>query len=186
MCSRAVKIVAVAIIIAAAANAWLIVCAVGHVRAGQAALDHRLETLEVMHADMLDQIMDLRRDIAPAAEAAYCPITPAEREQVARIICAEAGTADERGMTAVAQTIRDRAMAWDMSVTDVTTAPGQYVSAYAGRIPPEVYAVIDDVFVWGASALEVPTTHFCAEGTSPYWTGGKVSRGIAGGNRFWY
>ncbi|QOX64234.1 hypothetical protein FRZ06_13235 [Anoxybacterium hadale] len=76
----------------------------------------------------------------------------------------------------------DRATLWDMTVTEVLIAPGQYADPYQGGITFEAQLAVRDVFDLGIRAFEEPTTHF-AEG-EPYWTAGKESRGSVGKHEF--
>ncbi len=116
----------------------------------------------------------------------YYPLTPAERDLVERIVAAEARGEPIDGMAAVAQAIRDRAVTWGMTITEVCLYPGQLSYPYQGEISQEVIQAVWAIFDEGMSVLEVPTTHFHLEDVEPYWTSDKVSRGKIGRHKFWY
>jgi spore germination cell wall hydrolase CwlJ-like protein len=113
-------------------------------------------------------------------------LTPQELDIVCRVVAAEARGEDLQGQMAVAQVIRDRAQYWDMSVTEVVTAPSQFAKPYQGEISDEVKLAVANVFDGNMSVLEVPTTHFYSGEHEPYWTSNKVNRGSIGSHSFWY
>ncbi len=112
-------------------------------------------------------------------------LTPQELDIVCRVVAAEARGEDLQGQMAVAQVIRDRAQYWDMSVTEVVTAPSQFAKPYQGEISDETYLAVANVFS-GMSVLEEPVTHFYSGNNEPYWTSNKVNRGTIGNHRFYY
>lgn len=112
-------------------------------------------------------------------------LTPQELDIVCRVVMSEARGESLDGQMAVAQVIRDRAQYWDMSVTEVVTAPSQFAKPYQGEISDETYLAVANVFN-GMSVLQEPVTHFYSGEHEPYWTSNKVSRGIIGNHRFYY
>ena len=116
----------------------------------------------------------------------HMPLTDAELDIVCRVVMSEAMGEPYEGMLAVAQVVRDRAISWGLTVTEVVTAPSQFAPPYKGEISDEVIMAVDAVFIEGVSLMEFPTTHFHADYVSPYWTADKVSRGTVGAHRFWY
>lgn len=155
-----------------------------------------LAGIAVAQEDTLNQIMELRQELTPPEidtttssvtedqDSVALPLTDAERELVTRIVMAEARGDGYVGMLPVAQTILDRTTLWDMTVTEVVIAPGQYADPYKGEIIFEAQLAVSDVFDLGVRAFEEPVTHF-AEG-KPWWTAGKESRGSVGRHEFWY
>lgn len=121
-----------------------------------------------------------------ADEPVAAVLTEDERDLVERIVAAEARGESIEGMAAVAQVIRDRSTAWDMTVTDVCYAPGQFAAPYSGEISPEIVQAVYAVFDGGVDVLEVPVTHFHADYVDPYWTSSKVNRGSIGRHTFYY
>jgi len=112
-------------------------------------------------------------------------LTPQELDIVCRVVSAEARGESLDGRMAVAQVIRDRAQYWDMSVTEVVTAPSQFAKPRQGRISDETYLAVANVFN-GMSVLQEPVTHFYSGEHEPYWTSDKVNRGSIGRHEFYY
>lgn len=144
----------------------------------------------IQQTDTLNQIMEIRME-APVVEtvpeeptAAY-PLTSDEFDLVCRVVSAEARGEDFIGQEAVAQVIRDRALTWEMTVTEVVMAEGQFAKPYTGEISDSIKLAVSNVFDGGVSVLEVPTTHFYS-GPEPYWAAGKVNRGRIGCHWFLY
>lgn len=145
--------------------------------------------------DTLDQLMLMQMDaemerLEPdyweeleEATAAY-PLTAEEFDLICRVVASEARSEDLQGQMAVANVILDRAVLWDMTVTDVVTAPGQFAEAYSGEISDETRLAVSNVFEGGVRVFQEPVTHF-AEG-EPYWAEGKACRGSIGRHQFWY
>ena len=137
------------------------------------------EPIEISHEEAA-AMMDLEED-------AYY-LTAEERQLVIAIVAAEARGETLEGMMGVAQSIRDRAVTRQQTVTEVCLAPWQYADPYYGevstmdRIEDAVFFVFDK----GHSPLEVPTTHFYAhdEIEAPEWAYKKVCRGVIGGHTF--
>ena len=149
-----------------------------------------LAGIAVAQEDTLNQIMELRQEpvepvSAPEAEGPTgYTLTPEERELVCRVVAAEARGENLQGQMAVAQVILDRAVLWDMPVTEVVSAPGQFADSYQGVLSDEIRLAVANVFDGGMRVFADPVTHF-AEG-EPYWTAGKESRGSVGRHEFWY
>lgn len=155
-----------------------------------------LAGITVAQEDTLNQVMELRIDttsteepespLADTTEATSRMLTPDEFDLVCRVVAAEARGEDLQGQMAVANVILDRAVLWDMSVTEVLTAPGQFAGPYSGKIDDETRLAVANVFEGGLRAFEEPVTHFHEESVNPYWTSGKVDRGRIGNHRFYY
>lgn len=112
-------------------------------------------------------------------------LEPQERELVARVVAAEARGEDLQGMMAVAQVILDRSVLWDMTPTEVVTAPDQFADPYQGEISDSVSLAVANVFDGGQRVYKEPITHFYS-GPEPYWASGKQSRGSIGRHEFMY
>ncbi len=145
----------------------------------------------IMQTDTLDKLNEISlavevEDPVPEPEPAdpTASLTPDERDLVYRIVMAEARGEDLQGQMAVAQVILDRSTLWDMSVTDVVTAPGQFADPYTGEISDSARLAVANVFDGGVRVFDDPVTHF-AEG-EPYWAAEKECRGSIGRHQFWY
>ena len=112
-------------------------------------------------------------------------LEPEEREIVCRVVAAEARGEGLQGMMAVSQVIRDRAILWDMTPTEVVTAPDQFAAPYQGELTDDIYLAVANVFDGGMNVFEEPATHFYS-GPEPYWASSKESRGSIGNHRFMY
>lgn len=113
-------------------------------------------------------------------------LTPQELDIVCRVVAAEARGEDLQGQMAVAQVIKDRSELWDMSVTEVCTAPCQFAKPYQGKISDKTYLAVANVFDGNMRVFEEPVTHFYSGNNEPYWTSNKVNRGSIGHHSFWY
>ena len=89
-------------------------------------------------------------------------ISDEERELVERVVAAEARGESIECMMAVAQTIRDRCITREQSVTEVLTAPNQFSAPYEGKITDRIKDAVVFTFDEGHSTFEYPTTHFYA------------------------
>lgn len=112
-------------------------------------------------------------------------LEPEERELVCRVVAAEARGEGLQGMMAVSQVIRDRAVLWGMTPTEVVTAPDQFAAPYQGELTDDIYLAVANVFDGGIRVIEEPVTHFYS-GPEPYWASSKESRGSIGNHRFAY
>ena len=108
-----------------------------------------------------------------------------ERDLAERVTAAEARGETLEGMMAVALTILDRSELWNLSITEVLTAPGQYADPYQGEISDSVRLAVANVFDNGIRVFEDPITHFFS-GDKPYWADEKVNRGSIGCHEFYY
>lgn len=99
-------------------------------------------------------------------------ITDEERELIERVVAAEARGESIECMMAVAQTIRDRSITREQSVTEVLTAPNQFAAPYQGRIIERIEDAVSFVFDDGISVFDYPVTHFYASHLvdPPDWT----------------
>jgi hypothetical protein len=163
-----------------------------------------LYALTVMQTDALNKLNDLRHEInqtvecignadkvavieekAPSGTISGMPLTTDERDLVCRVVAAEARGEDLQGQMAVAQVILDRAVLWDMPVTDVVLADGQFADPYRGEISDSIHLAVANVFEGGVRVFVEPVTHFYS-GAEPYWADEKVNRGSIGCHRFLY
>lgn len=141
------------------------------------ALEEPKEELEVPHEDAPAYLED--------GEHVY-RLTDSERQLVIGVVAAEARGEDLEGMMAVAQTIRDRAITRNQSITEVCLAQYQYADAYTGEVGDMLVDSVMFVFDKGHSPLEYPTTHFYAHDLipEPDWAADLTCRGTIGGHTF--
>ena len=120
-------------------------------------------------------------------QAAVFPLTDEERDLVERVVAAEARGESLEGMMGVAQTIKDRCLTREQTVTEVCTAPYQFATPYQGEVSDKIKDAVRFTFDNGDSVLEYPTTHFYAWKLidEPYWTADKEFRGQIDGTRFY-
>lgn len=122
----------------------------------------------------------------PDEPLAVHSLSQEERDLIERVVAAESRGEDLQGMMAVAQTILDRAELWNMTVTEVVQAPGQYADPYQGKISIEIKLAVANVFDGGIRVFTEPITHFHADYVSPAWADEKINRGSIGCHRFYY
>lgn len=109
-----------------------------------------------------------------------------EFDLVCRVVAAEARGDTFQGMMAVAETIKTRHEQWNMSVTEVCTAPNQFAKPYQGEISSAVKVAVDDVFHQNKSVFDGGyPTHFHNGTVTPYWTENKTYLGQVGGHYFY-
>lgn len=113
-------------------------------------------------------------------------LTDNERQLVIGVVAAEARGESLEGMMAVAQSIRDRAITRNQSVTEVCLAPNQYAAPYTGEVSDRLVDAVMFVFDEGHCPLEYPTTHFYQHEmiAAPDWTAGLTCRGSIGAHTF--
>lgn len=99
-------------------------------------------------------------------------ISDEERELIEKVVAAEARGESIECMMAVAQTIRDRCITREQSVTEVLTAPNQFAKPYEGKITDRIKDAVAFTFDEGHSTFEYPATHFYASHLidPPDWT----------------
>lgn len=156
------------------------------------AVDYRLRQLESQISPIEVEIDD-SGEVNPSEveTVSIAPETPsllqneAEREMIERVVMAEAMGEPFEGQVAVAQTILDRSVLWDMTPVEVITQNSQYANMYPGDISQSVKDAVAAVFDQGHRAFEEPVTHFHS-GSEPYWAEVKTSRGQIGGHKFYY
>lgn len=96
----------------------------------------QLTSMMQMQTDTLNKLNDIDVKTTPAIETTKEAInvpaieqnvsSDAERDLIERVVMAEAGNQPYNGMMAVAQTVRDRAVLWGKTPTEVVTQQGQY------------------------------------------------------------
>ena len=113
-------------------------------------------------------------------------LTEEERQLVICVVAAEARSESLEGMMAVAQSIRDRAITRNQSVTEVCLAPNQYAAPYTGEVSDRLVDAVMFVFDEGHCPLEYPTTHFYQHEmiAAPDWTANLTCRGTIGAHTF--
>ena len=125
-------------------------------------------------------------DAEPEEVEPYFPLIDEERELVERVVAAEARGEGIECQMAVAQTILDRAVSREQSITKVCTAPYQFASPYQGEVSEKTQDAVFLVFDTGAKVFD-KVTHFYAHKLidPPYWAESKEFKGEIGGVRFY-
>lgn len=152
----------------------------------------KLDYIMKSQIDIADQVSYARQDVESIntsqenrSQVNSVALDGQERELIERVVAAEARGEGIIGMEAVAQTILDRAELWNMTVTDVVTAAGQYADPYQGEISDSIHLAVANVFDGGIRIFDQPVTHFYS-GSEPYWADEKIDRGGIGCHRFLY
>ena len=124
-------------------------------------------------------------DAEPEEVEPYFPLTDDERELVERVVAAEARGESIECQMAVAQTILDRAVSREQSITKVCTAPYQFADPYQGEVSEKTQDAVFLVFDTGAKVFD-KVTHFYAHKLidPPYWAESKEFKGEIRGVRF--
>lgn len=137
--------------------------------------------------NQMEQSIDTMQENRSTGNLTSC-ITDSERELIERVVMNEARGEDLQSMMGVAQTIRDRAHDWDMTISDVVQADGQYAKPYQGEITDEVHLAVANIFDGNMSVFDGGTYQFHDDTVKPYWTEGKIKRGSIGRMSFygWY
>ena len=125
-------------------------------------------------------------DVEPEEVEPYYTLTAEERELVERVVAAEARGESIECQMAVAQTIIDRAVSREQSITEVCTAPYQFADPYQGEVSEKTQDAVFLVFDNGAKVFD-KVTHFYAHKLidPPYWAESKEFKGEIGGVRFY-
>lgn len=125
-------------------------------------------------------------DAEPEEVEPYFPLTDEERDLVERVVAAEARGESIECQMAVAQTILDRAVSCEHSITKVCTAPNQFATSYQGKISEKTQDAVRFVFDDGAKIFD-KVTHFYASHLidPPYWTTSKEFKGEINGVSFY-
>ena len=125
-------------------------------------------------------------DAEPEEVEPYFPLTAKERELVERVVAAEARGESIECQMAVAQTILDRAISREQSITEVCTAPYQFAEPHQGNISEKTQDAVFFVFDNGAKVFD-KVTHFYASHLidPPYWTESKEFKGEINGVSFY-
>lgn len=94
-------------------------------------------------------------------------LTDEERELIVKVIASEARGESLECMMGCAQTIRDRAITRDKSITEIVTAPLQFAAPYAGTLSDGLRERIESavmfVFDYGHTNIEYPVLNFFSE-----------------------
>ena len=98
-------------------------------------------------------------DAEPEEVEPYFLLTDDERELVERVVAAEARGESIECQMAVAQTILDRAVSREQSITKVCTAPYQFADPYQGEVSEKTQDAVFLVFDNGAKDFD-KVTHF--------------------------
>ena len=125
-------------------------------------------------------------DAEPEGVEPYFALTAEERELVERVVAAEARGESIECQMAVAQTILDRAVSREQSITEVCTAPYQFATPYQGEVSEKTQDAVFLVFDNGAKIFD-KVTHFYASHLidPPYWTESKEFKGEINGVSFY-
>ena len=125
-------------------------------------------------------------DAEPGKVEPYFTLSAEERELVERVVAAEARGESIECQMAVAQTILDRAVSREQSITKVCTAPYQFADPYMGEISEKTQDAVRFVFDDGAKVFD-KVTHFYASHLidPPYWTESKEFKGEINGVSFY-
>ena len=125
-------------------------------------------------------------DAEPEEVEPYFPLTDEERELVERVVAAEARGESIECQMAVAQTILDRVVSREQSITEVCTAKYQFASPYQGEVSEKTQDAVFLVFDNGAKVFD-KVTHFYASHLiePPYWTASKEFKGEINGVSFY-
>ena len=125
-------------------------------------------------------------DAEPEEVEPYFTLTAEERELVERVVAAEARGESIECQMAVAQTIIDRAVSREQSITEVCTAPYQFADPYQGEVSEKTQDAVFLVFDNGAKVFD-KVTHFYASRLidPPYWAESKEFKGEINGVRFY-
>lgn len=125
-------------------------------------------------------------DAEPEEVEPYFPLTDEERELVERVVAAEARGESIECQMAVAQTILDRVVSREQSITEVCTAKYQFASPYQGEVSEKTQDAVFLVFDNGAKVFD-KVTHFYASRLigPPYWTESKEFKGEINGVKFY-
>lgn len=125
-------------------------------------------------------------DAEPEEVEPYFPLTDEERELVERVVAAEARGEKIECQMAVAQTILDRVVTREQSITEVCAAPYQFADPYMGEISEKTQDAVRFVFDDGAKVFD-KVTHFYASHLidPPYWTESKEFKGEINGVSFY-
>lgn len=125
-------------------------------------------------------------DAEPEEVEPYYILTAEERELVERVVASEARGESIECQMAVAQTILDRAVSREQSITKVCTAPYQFAAPYQGEISEKTQDAVFLVFDNGAKVFD-KVTHFYASHLidPPYWTESKEFKGEINGVSFY-
>ena len=125
-------------------------------------------------------------DAEPEEVEPYFPLTDEERELVERVVAAEARGESIECQMAVAQTILDRVVSREQSITEVCTAKYQFASPYQGEVSEKTQDAVFLVFDNGAKVFD-KVTHFYASRLigPPYWTESKEFKGEINGVSFY-
>jgi spore germination cell wall hydrolase CwlJ-like protein len=134
-------------------------------------------------------------EIAPAITSAIAPqeaadkpiifyLSDSDRDLIERVVAAEARGEAYIGQAAVAEVIFNRAYFWDMTVSEVATAKGQFAKPYQGEITESIKEAVSEIFDKQELSLD-GATHFHADYINPYWSKGKEFVTQIGVHRFY-
>lgn len=137
----------------------------------KALYEQRITELEQENKTLRDCNKELEESIGnlEAQNERLLTLTASTKEDVVRVVMAESRGASLEGQMAVAQTILDRANAWDMKVSEVISQPNQYASPYNGKIADLREEAVDRIFLYGERVFPEETLFFHADYVHPYW-----------------
>lgn len=142
------------------------------------ALEERVEQYETVIEEQ-EQELELLREREERI------MTLSSKEEVVRVVMAEARNQSLEGQMAVAQVILDRSTELGMSSGEVVNSPYQFATPYKGEIDPVSELAVDLVYLYGERVFEEPTTHFYNPSKAePYWEEVLTERGVIGEHCF--
>ena len=143
--------------------------------------------LREMNEELKFNNSDLKLRIKELLEQNERLVTLDSKEDVIRVVMAEARGESLQGQMAVAQTILDRSIEQGKTSEEIIFSPLQYAKPYTGEISEMSEFAVDMVYLHGYRVFEEPTTHFYGyDKVNPYWADSKIERGVIGTHRFMY
>ena len=172
--------------LAVVVSVLLAFCLISEVKESE-SLSVQLENLRQSNEDLRQSNEDLRKQNEELDEANKRLLTLSSKEDVTRVVMAEARGSSLKAQAAVAQTILDRSVQRGKSSGEIISAPDQYATPYEGAMSDLSEFAVDLIYLYGYRVFEEPTTHFYAyEQCEPDWSRVKEERGIIEGHRFMY
>ena len=153
----------------------------------KALYEQRITELEQENETLRNSNKELEKSIGylEAQNERLLTLTTSTKEDVVRVVMAESRGASLEGQMAVAQTILDRANAWDMQVSEVISQPNQYAAPYKGEIADLSEEAVDRIFLYGERVFPEETLFFHADYVHPYWADIFPVRGQIDGHTFY-
>lgn len=136
--------------------------------------------------EMWNELDEVKADVEKVkAYSEIHHLTDEETTLIAGVVMAEAANQGFDGQAAVCEVIKNRAELWNMTITEVLTAPKQFAAPSKTKPTDSVMAAINAVFYEDYSVLGEVATHFHS-GPEPYWTKNKELVAEIKDHKFWY